>query len=525
MSRKKVNINTRSLFASLMVLGAGITWELALLGGFEIGLSPDSAKYLSVARSLLQGQGWQTYQATPLTVFPPFFPSVLAFWAWIFHADPLMLAPFLHGVLWGSMAFLSMFYLNRFGPLWLSILLAALLFISQPMVQIFTMLWSEPLFLTLWFGLLIYLELYRRKPSPKYIYSLTILSILIALTRYVGAVVIVWVAIWISIFSPRSKRIFRAGYFFIISISPLVSWILRNIWLTRTPFGPRQFKDSFNILDSLLLVVYKVSEWYIPSPILKFKGSSILILLTVSYLAVYTIYKREYIRKYVFFAYALLSSWIFIYLLTLLVTSSTIYFDQINQRLLSPIFPASTMLLILLLYHNATVPLKSKLPNSFYLLRKHRRRSLKCVHLVQSAILLLWIFMLFGLHLSQLNKVILPLRQGERGGWGWKENNLLVFLRSSQRAREKCKVIYSNSPWLVYLWGEFVPSRPLPRKGEKLDIWAQHYSSPGSCYLWLVGVPGQFIEIRVLLQILPLELIWRGKEGSLYLQYANGLKK
>jgi len=146
-----------------------------------------------------------------------------------------------------------------------------------------------------------------------------------------------------------------------------------------------------------------------------------------------------------------------------------VQYDGPNQRLLSPLYPA--FLLITGIY-------------SGYLYHKIRTKRQGVAYIIFLGI---WGMMLWA-QIHQLPRVVSPLQRGERGGWGWRANPVLQKLRTSGEIRAQCTVIYSNAPWLVYLWGEVEPVHPFPPE-------TPGFPKSQACLVWLRGASESEISL------------------------------
>lgn len=115
-----------------------------------LGLSPDSLKYLLLARSLASRQAFDLLGA-PATHYPPGYPLLIAA---IGAEDPGSLGRLriLHALLFALNIGLVMLAASRAGGR-VAAILAALLCLGSPgLLTVHVMLWSEPIFLTLILG-------------------------------------------------------------------------------------------------------------------------------------------------------------------------------------------------------------------------------------------------------------------------------------------------------------------------------------------------------------------------------------
>ena len=85
----------------LLVLVAGGFFAVCIFlwsTSFGIGVEPDSAVYISTARSVVSGDGFQA-QGKPLTHFPPGYSALLSV-SGLWNADPADGARYIHAVLY-----------------------------------------------------------------------------------------------------------------------------------------------------------------------------------------------------------------------------------------------------------------------------------------------------------------------------------------------------------------------------------------------------------------------------------------
>jgi len=220
--------------------------SVALLGGallvaftpWGLGLSPDSAVYIGAARSLLLGEGYslpaQSGAFVPVIHYPPLYPLLLAAIG-IGGTDPLEAAKWFGALL---------FAINIFVVGWLiftdtkSILLSVwaclLIATALPIVQVHSMVWSEPVFILFESAAVLFLMSYFRTANCRCLIAAASAAGLGAITRYAGAAFIasgVASILWLSNGS-REKRLLHAGAFLAIAFLPLVGWMARNWVLT-----------------------------------------------------------------------------------------------------------------------------------------------------------------------------------------------------------------------------------------------------------------------------------------------------
>lgn len=260
---------------------------------YGIGSSPDSVVYIVGARSLVRGQGFGTPAidgtVTPITHHAPFYSVLLAAGEFLgIEADQW--ARFLNGLLFAGSIFMLFLITRGFSQKnaatrYALILLTAGLFITSPiLVEIFSMAWTEGLFIFLFLTSVYLLGDYLDHLSLRSLVLASLTGSLALLTRYAGVSMALAFALVILLFSRVTvrRRLRDALIFAGLSISPLVFWLLRNSLSAGTatsrefvfhPIGKPQIAQALTTLSSWLQIPAQASNLI--------KGLSLSILLIV----------------------------------------------------------------------------------------------------------------------------------------------------------------------------------------------------------------------------------------------------
>ena len=233
------------------------------------GLVPDSANYLSAARSLLAGTGFRYCDGGIYTHWPPLFPAVLAAFGLV-GVEPQTGTRFLNAFAFGAIVLVS-------GRLLLACTMSSAfavlgtltIVLSAPLLTSSTMAMSEPLFilLTVLFVLCIASFLDARRWSL--LVATSILAALACLQRYAGVTLIMTGGILLALYPPGASRRARMRYlagFGVISSSPLAAWIVRNRIVTGETAGAHHFHlgSGRELGRSMMSAVDVVSPWLFP---------------------------------------------------------------------------------------------------------------------------------------------------------------------------------------------------------------------------------------------------------------------
>jgi 4-amino-4-deoxy-L-arabinose transferase-like glycosyltransferase len=320
------------------------------------GLSPDSAVYIGVARSLLEGRGltvpFGTFEPTPLTHYPPLFPALLALIA-VFSGDQLIAARWLNIFLFGANVLLVGVIVNRYTcSVRMSLLGAILALNSIVMLWIHSWVWTEPLFVFL--GLLGLLQLAEHLENPSA--SLLIISAstiaLAFLSRYAGVALVGAGITGILLLSEKGiyARIRDSALFLAISSFPMVIWVIRNMSLAGASTD-RDFAFHPVTISHARYALHMISSWALPIGSSALVGAIVLLPGAVGLLLAAAV--NKFLRKDSTNSsnpaynngekrgrlFPLLGLFIFIYAILLIVTMSFFDADTTpDNRILSPIY-------------------------------------------------------------------------------------------------------------------------------------------------------------------------------------------
>ena len=181
------------LTVAIAALGAG----LVLGREFTFGavFTPDSASYISAARSLLAGEGLLRWDGNPYISWPPLYPLLLAA-ASLGIFDPIAVAGPLNAVIFGLTIFIVGRYLrqrlaSRFLAAW-SCLATAL---AVPLVTISSWALTETLLILLTTLALIQTDRFLTEGKTRTLVWAAVFSALALQSRYIGVVVPVFIAL------------------------------------------------------------------------------------------------------------------------------------------------------------------------------------------------------------------------------------------------------------------------------------------------------------------------------------------
>ena len=174
---------TNWLLGIIGLLGFMTVWAVTLRMGQ--GITFDSLVYFWVSKSVLAGKGY-SYLDVLYTDQPPLYPTLLALLN-LGGLDPVDASALVNATSWGLILFFSGKWLYRTtDSRLLTGLASVILLVSVPLVRLFFMAWTEPLFIALTFGSLFQLHQFLREEKLRDLVGSGILVSLACLTRYVG---------------------------------------------------------------------------------------------------------------------------------------------------------------------------------------------------------------------------------------------------------------------------------------------------------------------------------------------------
>lgn len=232
--------NSRYLNA-ILVTGLALA---ALLAAGQVAYSTrlglwaqsDSAVYLAATRNLLAGQGLQVVQPSGqvAVLMPPLYSLMLAGLGWL-GFDMLDAARWLNVILAFTSILLFGWVLLRFGRTrWLALAGAPLLALFPVMVELYSGLMTEALYLTLMLFGLGALLAYLENSSRAWLAAAALAAGLGVLTRFVGIVFLPAGVLAVLLLGRGAwkRRLGDLLFFGALSVLPVAAW---TVWLSLSP--------------------------------------------------------------------------------------------------------------------------------------------------------------------------------------------------------------------------------------------------------------------------------------------------
>lgn len=337
--------NLRSLLTSgdldaVPVAIAGFLIIQALCAHGGIGVTPDSVVYISTARHIHDQGVINDFTDMPLMDFPAFYPIFLCGIQFLTGRDTMAFGPVLDGLLFAGVIWLSGWMMNRFSQRsrGYTLVLLLIILISSCLLEVFSMIWSETLYLAFTLLFMIGCYQYFRTHAMRWLLCIGVIAGLAAVTRYAG-ISLAGMGGLLMLCDARlrwgRKKLGHIAAYCGLSLVFLALNLYRNYRLTTTLTGYREkgvtpLGLNVHDLGSVLC------DWlpFLGDRYKAATGVAIFFLLLVTGIFIYRL-----VRRTGFFSYDTIAlSYFVVYAAFILISATVSRFQQLDSRLLSPLF-------------------------------------------------------------------------------------------------------------------------------------------------------------------------------------------
>ena len=250
----------------LSAMGIILCWAATFRYG--AGVAADSTKYLSVAESLLAGEGLRDHLGLPLLAWPPLYPILLAGLSLITGLDVFLVGWYFNIFLAGLNIFLSGIIFYRVfseKPLY-AYLSSLFVLLASSSLRMHATISSDPLYLTLTLGFLVAVDSYIKRRSYSAFGWMILFSVLAPLQRYVGLAVSVTAVLVVLIENRKSIRVLLrdSTLLGVASILPIMWWLLIHNILTYGSLWGSTGDRTVDVLGNTELALTKMLHWFVP---------------------------------------------------------------------------------------------------------------------------------------------------------------------------------------------------------------------------------------------------------------------
>lgn len=305
------------------------------------GLTPDSMAYVSTAKSLASGGGFQDHADQPLVHFPPLYPMLLAP-AVSLGATALSVVRGVNALCAAGIVVVG-FCIVRHHISSAALRLAALaaLVLAGPVLFAARYAWSEALFLLLLLAATYCLEQVLSTERAAWVVAAAGVVGLACLTRYAGAALILGGVISLLFTSlPRRRKVTIVAAFTVISGLPLGIWLVRNLTVAGTATGGRP-PSSEGVANNAERALSGAGAWLVGDWVPRTVGASLVVALLLGLAALLRRSEDRGLIPLAAIAGSLLGGTV--------ASASITAVDAFDDRLLSPLYVPLVILAFALL--------------------------------------------------------------------------------------------------------------------------------------------------------------------------------
>jgi uncharacterized membrane protein YeaQ/YmgE (transglycosylase-associated protein family) len=488
----------------VMPVGFGLAATALVLfntSRYGVGLVPDSANYVSAARSLLAGRSLLCFDATPFVNWPPLFPAILAS-AGLGGIDMFVGARFLNAVVFGITVFLSIRLFGAALRSGLLVLVGSLLVVGSNALQsVSSMLLSDAVFCLLAVAFMATLARLLATRAKWLLVLCCILAALLCLQRYAGLVFVFAGALSFLVWQRGSSlrgRVVHAGVLLGAAGIPLAGWLVRNYVVTGTVTGARS-PAVHTVFQKLVMTLVIIGDWFYPRVqpgwlawvLFGLFGTALAGLIAVALTSA-----RRSARSPATIV-RVSAAVLVVFVLTLAVLSSIVAFDEISPRLLAPVYVPTVVLVLCGLEAGGRWWGQRLGRCSVGRAAVLAIAGLSLVHLLPRSVQISWMW-----HTRGVGMYTQP---------EWQESPLLAWLRKHRLEGP----VVSNDPAAVYLLlGR--EARMSPRRTQDpVSMLRTGELKHGEYLVWFIGAGRPYLyQVDELYRMLPMELVHAAEDGG-----------
>jgi len=437
-----------------------------------VGISPDSVTYFGVAQNISNGKGLIEFNENPLIIFPAGYPLFLGIISKLIGLPILQSSLYINACLFGATIFLTGCIIENFTYKnhWYKWSLLSILPISYALLDIYSMLWSETLFLVLLSCFILSFNHFLKYPTIKRLFLPTIATAIICDTRIAGISVLA-TGLFLILFSRSSinwvNRIYNFIFFAVGGFSVLFINLIRNTYVSGTMTGIRQ-----KSITPILLNIQYLGETFLQWAQFSNSRSIInlvygfLVILFLIFFALYIYFSKKHYNSLELVNVVFAS----LYILFILFTASISKYEKVNNRLLSPAF----IPLLLSISYFLAIILK-ELGNVI------GRKAIIYINL------LLWSVFQY----AQVRFVFDFHNQSKESGipgyteTSWDESDIVQYLKNKPLPFNPEFDIFSNACDAVYFYNK-IPAYTLPEKAHFKET-IEYYNEEPNYIIWFTN--------------------------------------
>lgn len=436
--------NIDSLIAAFA--GFSIIFFYTRHGG--IGLCPDGVVYTTAAANFVDTSKLIDFRHYALVEFPAFYPLFLSGMMVLTGLKPLVYGAILNAFIFALIIYLSGYIIEKFAyrSKWYKWAILSCILLSPSLLEVYSMLWSETIFILLLLLFFLTMHRYFQSYSIKVLIAASLIASLAAVTRYAGITIIGtgFIFLILDMKRPMRQKIQHVVLYCVVSPILLIINLTRNYFVGGTMTGYRE-KAIKTLIENMHDTGSVFYDWL---PFLNghYKGAAWVTFLIVCILLF--ICYRQFIRNRRLVTFENMAAvFALLYVSFMVLVPSISRMETLDSRFLSPAF-----IPLLWSLSNRIVPITQKidLPNKKWIFI--------------SGILIFSCFQ-YG-QLAADYETWDGVKDAGIPGYtedGWRYSPTVLFMEKDSLPFKKGYTIYSDAYDAVYFFtrwkGKFLPSK------------------------------------------------------------------
>lgn len=465
-----------------------------------VGISPDSIMYASTATNIQAHWSLMTFNETPLVFFPVFYPTFLALIQFITRVDPFTAGSIINSGLFALVILITGWMLAKFitrSRIYKILILAAII-LSPALLQIYSFLWSETLFILLVMLFILNYHHYLQKQTTGRLLIIALVAALACITRYAGITLIGTGALMLLLDAklPRDKKIKHIALFCILSISLLLANLAFNRLHAGLSTGTRE-PSITPLSENMYYAGTVLNDWGALGDFADHYAialTAFVIFALIGILVFKTVKGKINSYENIIIAYTV------VYGLFIVLIATFSRFEQLNSRLLSPMF----------------IPLVISCTSWVPDVLQHVRGKIKYV-LSGVAIVAMLAFEYFTLKVD-LDRYDSELDYGIPGysDDSWNTSAFIKHLRTHKHIFKTGEPVYSNANEAVYFFTG-MPAKLVPHHFFKKPI-DDFFKEKHYYYIWFKVFDNskELLNIDDIQKVEKLNLLYKFPDGAVY---------
>jgi len=464
-----------------------------------VGISPDSIMYASTATNIQAHFSLMTFNGTPLVFFPVFYPFFLAVIQFITRVDPITAGSVINSCLFASAIFVTGWMMERFithARIYKWLILIAII-LSPALLEIYSFLWSETLFILEVMLFIMAYHHYLRLHSNLSLAIVVVIAAIACITRYAGITLIGTAGLLMLLDDHLTirKKIIHILILSFGSVSLLVGNLILNSFNTGLSTGTRlpsitPFSKNLYYAGTVFCDWASFSE---SADKYAMAVAAIILLSLIAILGWKALKGRINSYENVVIAFAV------VYGLFIILLATFSRFERINSRLLSPMF-------IPLL-----IACTSWIPDVLLMIKN------KSKYVLAGITIILMLALDYATLQVDLQRYDDEMDYGVPGysDDSWNTSPFVAFLRTHKSIFKPGVPIYTDADEAVYLFtgmtSKIVPHRYFKKDVEKFFAVKHYY------YIWFKTLDNsELININDIKKVHKLNELYDLKDGAIY---------